>query len=54
MQKMHRGGKVQENEVRFMSNSSNKDLIDVSDFLHVLSQDTSLTPFPIIKTKEKA
>lgn len=54
MQNMHKGGKVQQNEVRFLSNNSNKGPIDVSDFLHGLSQDISLTPFPIVKTKGKA
>lgn len=52
--KMHKGGKVQQKKVRFLSQVSIKDLIDVADFVHGLRQDSSLTQFPIIKTKGKA
>lgn len=51
---MHKGGKVQQKKVRFLSQVSIKDLIDVADFVHGLRQDSSLTQFPIIKTKGKA
>lgn len=52
--KMQKGGKVQQNEVRFLSNNSNKGPRDISDFLHGLSQDISFTPFATFKTKGKA
>lgn len=51
---MHKGGKVQQKKVRFLSQVSFKDLIDVADFVHGLRQGSSLTQFPIIKTKGKA
>lgn len=53
MQKKKRQ-KVKQNEVRFLSNNSDKGPRDISDFLHGLCQDISFTPFATIKTKGNA
>lgn len=52
--KMQKGGKIKQNEVRFLSNNSDKGPRDISDFLHGLCQDISFTPFATIKTKGNA